>query len=209
MKRIYLIRHGQTAWNVEGRWQGALDIPLGETGIAQAAALAAYLSKRPITQIYSSDLQRAAKTAQPLADALGLTVNYDPRLREMHLGIFQGLTYEEMQERYPHEVALMNSDYYDYVIPGGESRRIMQQRVYSLWQELLAQPVSGETALIMHGGPIRLHLMKLYDYEPNFHVKINNTSITTIDVDDDGKPHLTGLTEIPHLQQHTEEKGSL
>ena len=67
MKRIYLIRHGQTDWNVEGRWQGNLDVPLGEIGYKQAQALADTLQDRPISAIYSSDLMRAVKTAEPLA----------------------------------------------------------------------------------------------------------------------------------------------
>src|SRR3954469_644487 len=96
MKRILLIRHGQTDWNVEGGWQAHLDEPLNATGIKQAQALAEYLRGRAISAIYSSDLLRARVTAEWIAQAIGLPVKEDQRWRELNLGVFQGLTTSEI-----------------------------------------------------------------------------------------------------------------
>ena len=93
--RICLIRHGETAWNAERRLQGHLDLPLNETGLAQAEAAARHLADEPFAALYSSDLLRTRQTATPLARGLGREMIREPRLRERHYGHFQGLTYEE------------------------------------------------------------------------------------------------------------------
>src|SRR6186997_3178407 len=101
MKRILLVRHGQTDWNAAGRWQGHEDIPLNATGLEQARALANHLRARPISAVYSSDLKRAQMTGAAIAEALGLALKTDPRWRELHLGVFQGLTTPEINAKYP------------------------------------------------------------------------------------------------------------
>lgn len=200
MKRIYLVRHGQTAWNAEGRWQGVLDVPLSETGRQQADALAAYLSRRPLRAIYSSDLSRAAQTAEPLSQRTGLTPRYDTRLREMDMGVFQGLTHEEHREQFPELVSIMYEDYWGFVFPKGETRAQVRDRALAVWREVMAQEADGHFAFVMHGGPIRLLLLGLFGQREAFdHVKILNTSITTIDATVESQ-HLIGLAETPHLR---------
>jgi probable phosphoglycerate mutase len=200
LKRIYLIRHGQTDWNAEGRWQGQLDVPLGNVGQEQALALAQHLKDRPITAIYSSDLMRAWMTAEPLAQAKALIIQRQERLRELHLGVFQGLTGDEIRMKYPVEDEAMRADYMDYVIPGGESRRAMQTRAYEMWQEIAADESQSEIAVFSHGGTIRVLLMKLFpdDMEWTMKVPIKNTSLTTIDVNGN-RLRLTGMAEVRHL----------
>lgn len=201
MNHIYLIRHGQTTWNVDGRWQGNLDIPLSETGYQQAQALAHYLSHKPIRRVISSDLARAVETARPLARALGVELELDPRIREIHLGVFQGLTHAEQRERYPEVVAASEQDYWNFVFPEGESRRKMQQRAVAAFQDALARPVEGDIAMVMHGGTLRVLLMHLFPDHPSlldFHV--GNTSITTIEAAGNDLK-LVSLTQIPHLRQ--------
>jgi probable phosphoglycerate mutase len=91
--RILAIRHGETAWNVDTRLQGHLDIPLNDVGLRQAQHLAQALAQRdPIDAVYASDLSRAHTTAQAIAQAVGLTVNTHVGLRERHFGAFQGLS---------------------------------------------------------------------------------------------------------------------
>ncbi|MBE0688577.1 MAG: histidine phosphatase family protein, partial [Anaerolineae bacterium] len=102
--RVHIIRHGETIWNHEKRWQGQLDTPLSERGVQQAKLLARYLQTRPITAIYTSDLQRAYVTGEIIADALGLRPQTDTRLREMNMGVLQGLTIGEIQARYAQEL---------------------------------------------------------------------------------------------------------
>lgn len=207
LKRILLIRHGQTEWNAEGRWQGTLDVPLSETGREQARALGRYLRGRPIRAIYSSDLSRAAQTAQAVGDALGLPVHYDPRWRELDLGVFQGLTYPEITAKYPAEMAGLQRDYMDYVVPKGESRRRMQQRAFDAFNEILSREQGPEIVVVTHGGPIRVLLMRLLedDVLPR-KIEVYNTSITTVETD--GKIfRALGLAETPHLDSVSESRG--
>lgn len=200
MKRLYLIRHGQTDWNIEGRWQGQLDVPLSEVGHKQAQALAEALQDRPIMTIYSSDLIRAVATAQPLAQAKGIEIRWDARLRELHLGVFQGLVHDEIRLKYPAEEQAMEADYMDYVIPQGESRRAMQERAYAIWQEIVAREPGPEIAVFSHGGTIRMLLMKLFpeEMERLTKVRIFNTSVTTIDTDGQTL-RLVDLADVAHL----------
>src|SRR5574341_2547686 len=84
MTRLILIRHGQTDWNAEGRWEGQTDVPLNSRGLEQAQRIASELAETGIQAIYASDLQRVQQTVEPLARLTGLPVQVDPRLREIH-----------------------------------------------------------------------------------------------------------------------------
>ncbi|HEX5476491.1 MAG TPA: histidine phosphatase family protein, partial [Burkholderiales bacterium] len=99
MTRLCLVRHGETAWNAEGRVQGQLDIPLNAHGEGQARAVAQALAGERFDAIYASDLGRVRQTARPAAERLGLPVQLDTRLRERHYGIFQAITYAEAKKR--------------------------------------------------------------------------------------------------------------
>ncbi len=202
MTRIYLVRHGETAWNAEGRWQGTLDIPLGEVGHQQAQALAKHLKDRPIAAIYSSDLSRARDTAEPLSRAKGLEIQTDARLRELDFGVFQGLTHDEIRAKYPEEERELFVDYLDFVLPEGESRRAVQARVYEMWQEVVRRHPNSEVVVMSHGGPVRLLLLKLFDdqVERMLKVPLPNVSVTTITAEGD-KLELEGLGETTHLKQ--------
>ena len=121
--RLYLVRHGQTAWNAQKRFMGQLDIPLDETGRAQVAALGNRLKDEHVDMIYASDLSRAWDTALAIESCLashadpsalpavaGYRIKPDPRLREMNFGDWQGLTYAEIQERDPQNLAHWEED---------------------------------------------------------------------------------------------------
>src|SRR5690606_368207 len=98
---LYLIRHAHTAWNGAGRMQGWEDVPLDERGRQQAQALARRLRSEPIQAVYTSPLSRSLATAEPLAQALGVALRCDDRLRERHLGEWSGLTFDEARQRNP------------------------------------------------------------------------------------------------------------
>ncbi len=184
MKRILLIRHGETDWNAEQRWQGHLDVPLNQNGLAQVQALAKHLRGRPIRAVYSSDLSRAQATAAPIAETFGLTVKGDPRWRELNLGIFQGLTTSEISRQYPDEARRMHEDYMDYVMPKGEARRAMQARAYAAFGEIVADEAGPEIVVVSHGGTIRVLLMKLFGSGDEIvHKALYNTSISTVETD--------------------------
>ncbi len=197
MKRILLIRHGQTDWNVEGRWQGHLDPPLNATGIEQAHALAEHLRGRPISAVYSSDLARARMTAGQIAEALGLPVQEDVRWRELNLGVFQGLTTSEINSRYPEEARQLRENYLDFAPPEGETRRAMQDRALAAYEDILAHETGAETAIVSHGGTIRIVLLKFFGDEI-LHRAVHNTSISIIETD--GKTQkLIEVAVTPHL----------
>ena len=149
---VFAVRHGETEWNLIGKHQGHLDSPLTERGTQQTRALAAGLVGRGIESVYSSDLGRALRTAEPICAELGLSVQTDERLRERHLGSLQGLTKEKFRHRYPDECRQFGSGDPDYCLPGGESIRQLYERTVGCIEDL-AEKHTGKTVLIVsHGG---------------------------------------------------------
>jgi 2,3-bisphosphoglycerate-dependent phosphoglycerate mutase len=199
---LFLVRHGETAWNAEHRWQGHTDIPLMQSGIEQARRLAAYLRPTPIAAIYASDLQRASQTAAIIAEAQGVEVQTDARWREMNAGIFQGKTHDEITTHYADEFKRLNENWLDHVVEGGESRRQMRVRILAALDDVLANTV-GERALVAsHGGSLRLLVRTLFPDHPDAaHKPIENTSLTTLGYAD-GAWTLHAMSETPHLKAH-------
>jgi len=149
--QIFLTRHGETQWNVERRMQGHSDSPLTTMGIAQANALANYLKGYPFSALYSSDLSRAYQTAQAIAATTSLEILTDLRLRERNLGIFQGLTTQELIEKFPQ--ALQNyQNNSDFVVPSGESTRQFFNRCVVCMNEIARQHLGGKVLIVAHGG---------------------------------------------------------
>lgn len=152
--KIIIVRHGQTEWNIRGIRQGHLDSRLTERGLAQAKALGQRLGREKFTALYSSDLGRAVQTAQEVSSVTGHAIIKDARLRERHLGIFQGLNAEEINAKYPEERRLMRTSGPGYVIPGGESM-VQQVERNVAFLDNLAQKHEGETIVVVtHGGVV-------------------------------------------------------
>ena len=149
---VIMIRHGQTLWNLKLIRQGHLDSPLTEKGMAQAKALGERLKREAFTALYSSDLGRALQTAQMIADATGHPIVTDPRLRERHLGIFQGLSGDELREKYPEEYRLHRTSGPGYVIPGGESVQQQVTRNVEYLNEIAAKHLGETIVVVTHGG---------------------------------------------------------
>ncbi|GAB3669378.1 histidine phosphatase family protein [Actinocorallia lasiicapitis] len=149
-RKIVLWRHGQTAWNVENRFQGKTDIPLTETGVAQAERAARLLAALKPTAIVASPLVRAANTGQALADLTGLTLSYDADLKERDGGEWEGLTGVEIRARYPKEHAIWQP-------PGGETSAQVAKRVGAALERAVAD-VEDEGVLVVasHGAALRL-----------------------------------------------------
>jgi len=152
--QVIIVRHGQTEWNIRGIRQGNLDSPLTAKGLLQAKALAQRLARERFTALYSSDLGRALQTAQEVSKVTGHEIIADARLRERHLGIFQGLSGEEIKQKYPEEYKLHRGLGPDYVIPGGESVKQQVARNLGYLNEI-GEKHSGETVVVVtHGGVI-------------------------------------------------------
>jgi probable phosphoglycerate mutase len=147
-----VVRHGETAWNAEGRIQGHLDSPLNEEGLAQALLVGDCLARAPFSQLYCSDLGRALQTAQPIADRSHRRVTADVRLRERHLGAFQGLTGAECERTYPSDYARFKSRDPEHVVPGGESIRMLQERARGVFTDLAVRHRGEKLVVVTHGG---------------------------------------------------------
>lgn len=150
--RFIVVRHGETAWNAQGRIQGHLDSPLNEEGLAQAILVGERLAHEQIDAIYCSDLGRVLQTVQPLADRLGMQPIRHERLRERHLGIFQGLTGAECQALHPADYARFHGRDVDHVVPGGESIRQVYARVSQFFDEKAREHAGHRLVVVTHGG---------------------------------------------------------
>ena len=145
-----LWRHGQTAWNLEHRFQGQTDIPLDETGEAQAEQAARRLATLRPDAIFSSDLTRAQQTAAPLARLTGLPVTLDKDLRERFGGDWEGLSDADIRERYPAERATWNP-------PNGEPSRAVAERVAGVLDRVADSLAEGQLAVLVgHGAALRI-----------------------------------------------------
>lgn len=152
--RVILLRHGETVWNLEGRYQGQLDSPLTPSGLAEARALAHRLAGVRFAALYSSDLTRARRTAECIAEATRHEVRTDPRLRERHLGIFQSLCKAELKQQFPDEYRLFKSGGPDHVIRQGESARQAADRGNTCLEELARHHADETIAVVAHGGTL-------------------------------------------------------
>jgi len=169
MIRLILIRHGQTAWNAQKRYQGQSDVPLDQTGLAQANALATHFAEDRPDAIYSSDLQRARNTAEVIASAAGLQISMDVRLRESAFGSWEGMTYSEIQERWPEEYKAWQNDPLTWFPPGGETLEQVTGRLSSFMSDLHVNHTrqnhtQQKIMVVAHGGSLRAlicHAMKL------------------------------------------------
>jgi probable phosphoglycerate mutase len=152
--RILAIRHGETAWNVDTRIQGHLDIPLNDTGLQQARWLAQSLAERDaLHAIYASDLSRAHVTAQTIGQALGLPVTPHTGLRERAFGDFQGRTFTEIEAELPEHARHWRQRTPDWAPPGaGESLLALRERVLATVDALAARHLGEQIALVAHGG---------------------------------------------------------
>ena len=197
---LILVRHGETAWNVEGRIQGHLDIPLNETGLAQADATGKRLSGEKFDAIYSSDLIRAYRTATPAVTDPARSIVREPRLRERHLGVLQGLNGEEAIARQPAAWKIFKARDPAAPLEGGESLGGFARRILDFIEEKLEVHAGGRVLMVTHGGA----LDAVYRHATGMPAPavrdfpIYNASVNTL-VHRDGKWHIDRWGDISHL----------
>lgn len=150
--RLIAIRHGETAWNVDARIQGHLDIPLNDIGHWQAQQVARALADEPITAIYASDLQRAHATAQALADTTGAPLTPEPGLRERCFGDMEGSTFAEVELSHPEQARRWRERDPHFAAAGGESLLQLRERIAATTSSLAARHIGGLVVLVAHGG---------------------------------------------------------
>ena len=156
---LILIRHGETLWNTQLRMQGSLDSDLTPKGELQIKALGEWMKEVPFDYLYCSDTPRAHKTAEALSKYTGHTLNFDKRLREKNLGIFEGLTSEEAREQYPETFKLFKTAGANYVIDQGESTQQLLDRALEVIEEIRIRHPQKVLVAVTHGGVVRV-LMK-------------------------------------------------
>ncbi|SFI97789.1 histidine phosphatase family protein [Thermoflavimicrobium dichotomicum] len=193
---VDLIRHGETIWNREKRFQGHTDIPLSEEGRKQAEGLAKYLVQERISAIYSSDLCRAFNTAQAIAQVHSLPVKTSVYLRERHMGDWAGLTLDEVQNRYP--------DWEEVMIHGGvygiEETKQMARRVMFELERLVQKHRGEHICVVSHGGCIHAVLGEVTQGQHDRKdVRIENTSVTRLHFDEEDGWQIVFVNQMPHL----------
>jgi 2,3-bisphosphoglycerate-dependent phosphoglycerate mutase len=151
MTQLILIRHGETVWNQQRRMQGHSDSPLSDTGLRQARLLAGRLAQIEFGALYSSDSERAHRTARSVAEATGHAIIVEPRLRERHFGVFEGLTGLEIQARYPDDFQRFESRDPEYAVPGGESALAFRSRVLDCLREIAERHPADIVVVVTHG----------------------------------------------------------
>jgi probable phosphoglycerate mutase len=200
MTKLTLIRHGETDWNAKRRIQGQLDAPLNEVGHAQAEAIGLRFRDETVDVLISSDLSRAMQTMQPIANACGLEVLHDSRLRERNLGVLEGLFYEEAQNKMPQVLDVFRSRQIDTPIDGGESLREFAQRVTSFLTETAETYAGKHIVAVTHGGVVDIACRHANgsSLDAPRDSPIHNTSVSTFRVDSSGF-HLIDETDLSHL----------
>jgi probable phosphoglycerate mutase len=161
---LYLVRHGETLWNVEGRYQGQLDPPLTEKGRQQAVTTAESLVSLDFEAIYSSDLARARQTAEALAEKTGLPIQLDSRLREIHQGEWQGVLIDDIRAHWPRQIDGWENDPWTHHPPGGERLQALQTRLFAAIDDIAACHPQGKVAVFSHKLPIALLKIRYQGY---------------------------------------------
>ncbi|MGH8780646.1 histidine phosphatase family protein [Paraburkholderia sp.] len=203
--QILFIRHGETEWNRIKRIQGHIDIPLAASGVEQAQRLAQRLAHEVregarLDAIYSSDLQRAQQTAQPIATALGLSLQLSDGLRERLYGAFQGHDSNEIAARFPDEYAQWQTRDPGFAPPDGESQRAFYQRVLHALEPIVAAHPGGRIACVAHGGVLdcvyRFARGRSLDVPRDY--PLLNTSVNIVDMEKD-RATVLSWGDVAHL----------
>jgi probable phosphoglycerate mutase len=149
---LLIIRHGETVYNAEHRFQGHSDSPLSETGRKQVAAIGHRMEELEFDTLISSDLGRTKETASIIVGCTGHSVEFDSRLRERNYGVLEGLTVPEIIEQHSEVFDQFNKDDPDYILPQGESHRQHYQRNVAFFEESLTGKFGTSVAVVAHGG---------------------------------------------------------
>ncbi len=183
MGRLYLVRHGETEWNAEGRIQGHTDVGLSEKGQHQAQAVAQRLSGVTFDAAYSSDLSRTAETARIILAQQKITLTATAQLRERHYGVFEGLTVAERQARYPDMFSASLSNNLDFAPTDGESLVQVGARMAAFISDLRERHLEGTVLIAGHGGSLRCGLTALLGLplEALWRLFLDNCGLSIVD----------------------------
>lgn len=209
---IYLTRHGETLWNVQGRTQGTKDIPLTGRGIQQADELAMRLENEGITQIYTSSLERAYQTAVIVGAKIGIKPEKMDELKEVNFGIWEGLSRQEIEDNYPGQLERHRSDF-NFAPECGESLASLESRIRKFIKYMINNK-GKRVLLVTHACPIRMLIVELMGLAKEYlwSFQLSNGGISVISLDSSvnfcsepwklGDSHMLCLNDTGHLYKH-------
>ena len=199
MTRLFLIRHGRSVWNADHRIQGQADPPLDGVGREQARRLAERLREDAPVTLYTSPLQRAQETAEIVGEALGVPVVPDERLKEYDVGEITGLTWAQIEERYPEVARLWGEASESLEIPGEEGNAPFRARVAAVFDEIGSRHAEGTAGVVAHGGTLGIylnHLIGLPTWLSPF--RFGNGSLSIVELNP-VRPRIALLNDTCHL----------
>ena len=199
MLHLILVRHGETEWNAQRRYQGQSDIPLSEEGRRQANCVAERLACQKIDVVYASDLERAWETASIIAEPNQLQVCLEPRLRELNFGVLEGLTFDEAQIQYPEMIAAWLKDF-NQPPQGAETIDLFHARIVSLLDDLKQKHDDQTLLLVGHGGSLSelLRVVLGLSREKRWYLEMENASLSEVSIAED-YVSLKRLNDTGHL----------
>ncbi len=199
--KLFLIRHGQTSWNVEGRYQGSCDIELNSTGIQQAELASKYLSRVKFSNIYSSPLKRTMKTADIISGKSGQEIKILGELEEVDFGKWEGLKFHEIDKEYHGDYQQWLADPYNNCPTGGENFKELTLRTTSIIDKIVAENADDSSvAIVTHGGVILSLLVHWLQIPlPRWKSIIQRQGAINIAVIDRGYPYISAINYTGHL----------
>jgi probable phosphoglycerate mutase len=200
MTHLVLVRHGETAWNHDRRLQGQIDVALSDFGRAQAARLRDRLRREPFAAAYSSDLSRCWETATTVLVGRDVPLRPMVGLREVHLGAWQGRSWDELRAVDPAAVAWVEADLANRAPPGGETRRELQARVVRAIEEIAAAHPDDQVLVVSHGGALRAFLCWVLDADllASRRIELDNTGVCRVHLRGDSRM-LVAWNDVSHL----------
>lgn len=202
MLKLYLVRHGESAWNVQHLYTGQTDVPLSQVGEAQAQRVAENLSTLAFEAVYASPLKRAHDTAQPIAAALEMPLRLDARLSEIHHGAWEGNPAAVIREQYADEYLAWRTQPHRVKMPEGESLDDVSERLQTFLQELLTDHSDGSVMIVSHDAVLRVIVLQTLrmGLEYFWRWRFDNASVSIVERPGDGHFRLALLNDVHHLE---------
>ena len=204
MITLYLVRHGQTLWNSSGRYQGRTDVALSKKGLAQAEKTASWFQDIHLDGVIASPLQRAAKTAEGIAESHHLALETDENLKELSFGDWEGKTYDEIEKIWPGMIEAMYHDAGTMKLPHGESFKECQERCMKAINGIIQRGDNKTYAIVCHGAALRTIICALIDIPlaRSWNLALSNASISEVII-------YPGDMNVLYMLNHTEHLGDL
>ncbi|SHH50023.1 histidine phosphatase family protein [Tepidibacter thalassicus] len=201
MNKFFIVRHGQTEWNIQGKTQGHGNSSLTEKGKEETKKLAIKLSKYNIDYIYSSDLGRTMETSNIISSVLQKEVIYDKNLREINFGKWEGLTIDEIKNQYSDIYKIWRNEPHNALIPDAENLISLKERLLKCINSLNKKHRNSNILLVSHGMSIKVLLLSLLgsDLSNLYRIKQDNTALNIVEFRDYG-PVIIKINDTSHLE---------